>query len=205
MIFDVNNHIVDISDAKIDALIRPAFDFFEGTPYYQLNNLPEFNGAGVYALFLKSTEGTCYGGILPALHPIYVGKAVPLGSRKGLKKADGPALRSRLTKHLRSIEQAQNLKSEDFLCRFMIMQGHATDMISAMESYLIRQYEPLWNAYIDGFGINAPGAGRYNQSPSEWDTLHQGRYYAAQLTGQPRDINLIMQKIQVYNAPKREK
>ena len=86
----------------------------------------------------------------------------------------------------------------------MILPGRATDMISAMESYLIRQYGPLWNSYIDGFGINAPGAGRYNQSPSEWDTLHAGRYYAAQLTGQPRDAETIMLKIRAYTPPKRE-
>lgn len=204
MLFDINNHIVTITDAKIDAVVKPAFKFFEGTPYFQLNNLPSFNGAGVYALFLKTVEKTCYEGSLPSMHPIYVGKAVPSGSRQGLKSSDGPALRSRLKKHLRSIDQAENLKNDDFLCRFMILQGRATDMISAMESYLIRQYAPLWNSYIDGFGINAPGKGRYNQSPSEWDTLHSGRYYAAQLTGQPRDIEAIMQKVKAYKPPKRE-
>lgn len=201
-LFDINNHIVKISDTKIDAVVKPAFKFFEGTPYFQLNNLPRFNGAGVYALFLKVTDGTCYQGSLPPMHPIYVGKAVPSGTRQGLRSGDGTALRSRLMKHLRSIDQADNLKNEDFLCRFMILQGRATDMIGAMESYLIRQYGPLWNSYIDGFGINAPGAGRYNQSPSEWDTLHNGRYYAAQLTGQPREKEVILQKIKTYKLPK---
>ncbi|MCE5365117.1 Eco29kI family restriction endonuclease [Pseudomonas anguilliseptica] len=202
--FDINNHIVNISDSKIDAVVKPCFDFFEGTPYFQLNNLPIFSGAGVYALFLKSTEGLCYEGILPPMHPIYVGKAVPSGSRQGLRTLNNAALRLRLNKHLRSISEARNLRESDFLCRFMILQGRATDMIGAMESYLIRQYNPLWNSYIDGFGINAPGAGRYNQSPSEWDTLHPGRYYAAQLTGQPRAIEFIMQKINAYKPPRRE-
>lgn len=202
--FDINNHLVNISDAKIDAVVKPAFKFFERTPYFQLNNLPKFNGAGIYALFLKRTEDTFYNGHLPPMHPIYVGKAVPAGSRQGLKSGDGNALRSRLTKHLRSIEQAENLNQADFLCRFMIVQGRATDMISAMESFFIRQYGPLWNSYIDGFGINAPGAGRYNQSPSEWDTLHPGRYYAAQLTGEPRDKDAILKKIEIYSPPKQE-
>lgn len=204
MLFDIDNHIVKITDAKIDAVVKPAFKFFEGTPYFQLNNLPKFNGAGVYALFLKSTKGTCYESSLPSMHPIYVGKAVPSGSRQGLRSGDGTALRTRLQKHLRSIDQAENLNNDNFLCRFMILQGRATDMISAMESYLIRQYGPLWNSYINGFGIHAPGAGRYNQAPSEWDTLHPGRYYAAQLTGQRRNIELIMQKIRAYSPPKRE-
>jgi Eco29kI restriction endonuclease len=204
MLFDIDNHIVKISDKKIDAVVKPAFKFFEGTPYFQLNNLPSFNGAGVYALFLKTTVTTCYEGSLPSMHPIYVGKAVPSGSRQGLRNGGGAALRSRLVKHLRSIDQTLNLKNENFLCRFMILQGRATDMIGAMESYLIRQYGPLWNSYIDGFGINAPGAGRYNQSPSAWDTLHSGRYYATQLTGQPRKIEEIMQKIKTYKPPVRE-
>jgi hypothetical protein len=203
-LFDINNHIVNITEAQIDAVVKPAFKFFEGTAYYQLNNLPYFSGAGVYALFLKTTEGTCYEGCLPSMHPIYVGKAVPSGARQGLRTLESATLRTRLLKHFRSIEQAQNLKSEDFLCRFMILHGRATDMISAMESYLIRQYAPLWNSYIDGFGINAPGAGRYNQSPSEWDTLHSGRYYAAQLLGQRRDIEVIMQKVRAYRPPMRE-
>lgn len=202
--FNINDHIADITETKIDAIVKPALKFFEGTPYYQLNNIPAFNGAGVYALFLKTTEGTCYENGLPAMHPIYVGKAVPSGSRQGLRSEQGPALKSRLAKHSRSIIQARNLNIDDFLCRFMILDGRATDMIGAIESYLIRYYGPLWNSYIDGFGINAPGAGRYNQSPSEWDTLHPGRYYAAQLTGAIRDRDTIMMKIQNYKTPKRD-
>lgn len=201
--FDINNHIVNIKDEKIDAVIKPAFDFFEKTPYFQLDNLPRFNGSGVYALFIKNTKDTCYDGYLPQMHPIYIGKAVPSGSRQGLNESDGFTLRNRLMKHLNSINQVNNLNSESFLCRFMIMQGRATDMISAMESYLIRHHEPLWNSYIDGFGINAPGAGRSNQAPSEWDTLHRGRSYVAALTGAPRDIDEIMKKINAYNPKKK--
>lgn len=197
--FDINNHIAKISDKKIEEVVKPAFVFFEGTPYYQLSNLPRFEGAGVYALFLKSTTGTCYAESLPSMYPVYIGKAVPSGSRQGRSSGAGAALRTRLGKHLRSIEQTDNLDSNTFLCRFMILQGQATDMISAIESYLIRHYNPLWNSYIDGFGINAPGAGRYNQSPSEWDTLHPGRYYAKQLTGECRDLNQIMIKIKCYS------
>jgi len=103
---------------------------------------------------------------------------------------------------LRSIEQVGNLENENFLCRFMIIQGQATEMIGTIESYLIREYNPLWNSYIDGFGINAPGKGRYNQSPSEWDTLHPGRYYAEQLTGKPRELSAIMDKIKNYSVKK---
>jgi len=201
-LFDINNHIAKISDKNIEAIVKPAFEFFEATPYYQLNNVPTFEGAGVYALFMKSTDGTCYEGCLPSMHPIYVGKALPSGSRQGKKIGAGTALRSRLRKHLKSISEAENLDVETFLCRFMILQGQATDLIGAMESYLIRQYNPLWNSFIDGFGINAPGAGRYNQSPSEWDTLHPGRSYAKPLTGKRRNKDEILNKITSYKPKK---
>ena len=40
---------------------------------------------------------------------------------------------------------------------------------------LIIRFKPLWNVFIQGFGINAPGAGREKQRRSMWDTLHPGR------------------------------
>lgn len=199
--FNITDHIVVISNEKIDSVVKPALEFFETTPYYHLTNLPRFDGAGVYALFLKSTLNTCYSSNLPPMHPIYVGKAVPSGSRQGRRSDVGSTLRTRLQKHLGSIKQVASLNSDDFLCRFVIFQGQATTMISAVESYFIRKYNPLWNSHIDGFGINAPGAGRYNQSPSEWDTLHPGRYYAAQLTGAARLIDPIILKISNYSPP----
>ncbi len=203
-LFDINNHIVQISDKKIEAIVKPALVFFEGTPYYQLTNLPKFTGAGVYAIFLKSTDKT-YKDYLPCMHPIYVGKAVPSGSRQGKATGMNAVLKNRLQKHLRSIKQVGNLENENFLCRFIILQGQATEMISTMESCLIRKYNPLWNSYIDGFGINAPGKGRRNQSPSEWDILHPGRYYANKLTGKPKKLDDIMNKIKNYSVQKKRK
>ncbi len=196
--FDINQHTAKISNESIEAIIKPTFEFFEKSPFYQLDNLPYFEGAGVYALFIKSTANTCYEGHLPAMYPIYVGKAVPTGARQGFSNGAGKQLRNRLVKHLSSIKQADNLNESEFLCRFMIIEGTASDMISAIESYLIRQYSPLWNSYIDGFGINAPGAGRFNQQPSEWDTIHPGRGYAKLLRGAPRDVSNIIQKIVNY-------
>lgn len=200
--FDIKNHIADISDKKIESITKPVFSFFEATPYYQLSNLPKFEGAGIYALFLKSTDSTYYKDCLSPMYPIYVGKAVPTGSRQGKSNKTDNALRSRLQKHLSSIKQAENLNSDLFVCRFMILQGQSIDLISAIESYFIREYNPLWNSYIDGFGINAPGKGRLNQSPSEWDTLHPGRYYAKELTGVPRDKNEILEKLTSYHQGK---
>lgn len=196
--FNINQHIAKISDESIEAIVKPTFLFFENSPLHQLDKLPTFKGAGVYALFLKSTVNTYYHGHLTSTHPIYVGKAVPTGSRQGRKNDSGNTLKNRLTKHLNSIKQANNLNESEFVCRFLIIEGIATDMISAIESYLIREYNPLWNSYIDGFGINAPGAGRYNQQPSEWDTIHPGRNYAENLTGAHRNKVDILNKISTY-------
>ena len=198
--FNVKEHTAKISDKKIEAIVKPAFQFFEATPYHQLSNLPKFEGAGVYALFMESSKDTYYEGHLPPKHPIYVGKAVPKGSRQGKGTSAGTPLKSRLQKHLKSLEQAENLDNDLFYCRFMVLEGLATEMISTMESYLIKQFNPLWNSHIDGFGINAPGKGRYNQSPSEWDTLHPGRDYAKKLTGKPRELQEIISKITSYTS-----
>ena len=73
-----------------------------------------------------------------------------------------------------------------------------------MEGHLISKLRPIWNSYIDGFGINAPGKGRYEQSPSDWDTLHPGRYYAKQLTGAPKDYRQVFGKLALYKASKED-
>src|ERR1700721_2775076 len=47
------------------------------------------------------------------------------------------------------------------------------------EAVLIGHYQPLWNGFVQGFGIHAPGSGRDKQARSDWDTLHPGRSFAA--------------------------
>ena len=107
--------------------------------------------------------------------PIYVGKAVPPGARKGgfgLGIEPGPALFSRLREHAQSIKQTDELKIQDFYCRYLV----ADDIwIPLGEALLIERFQPLWNVLIEGFGIHTPGAGRKKQVRSKWDTLHPGR------------------------------
>ena len=78
----------------------------------------------------------------------------------------------------------------------MILNGVETDLISAVESELIRTYRPLWNTVVDGFGNHDPGGGRYNQARSEWDVLHSGRGWADHLTGPAPQLEDIIAKIQ---------
>jgi Eco29kI-like restriction endonuclease len=143
-----------------------------------------FLGAGVYALYYHGNF-ELYAPISDEACevPIYVGRAVSTKSRRGLATRDAdevrkPALYGRLRKHSRSIDNAENLDAKDFSCRYLILDDV---WVPLGESYMIDLYKPLWNGEVgEGFGINAPGAGRAGQKRSVWDTLHPGRDYAAE-------------------------
>lgn len=146
----------------------------------------EFEEAGIYAIYYtggfaaykpiadknKNNKFGC---------PIYVGKAVPAGARKGGFGLDAPAgkvLFQRLNEHAESIKQAENLELEDFRCRYLTVDDI---WIPLGESLLIEMFSPLWNKMLDGFGNHDPGGGRYNQQVSPWDIVHPGRIWAAKL------------------------
>ncbi|MEZ5601406.1 MAG: Eco29kI family restriction endonuclease [Candidatus Competibacteraceae bacterium] len=148
----------------------------------------ELQGAGVYAIY--------YTGPFPAYEPIvklnrndefwrpiYVGKAIPKGGRKGGITADaskGTALRDRLRQHAASIEQANNLELQDFYYRCLMVDDI---WIPLGENMLIETFKPIWNIVIDGFGNKDPGNRRATQYRSSWDTLHPGRAFAEKLAG----------------------
>lgn len=202
-------HSVDIAQhqfrsPKFSSVVREAADFFAQTPDQWLP--PEkFNGAGVYAIYYRGDFGL-YETLSTLNHnslsiPIYVGKAVPQGWRTGRVAGEGTEnlnLHGRLREHAANIRLAENLKIEDFPCRFMILGGAETDLISPVEAELIRLYRPLWNYVVAGFGIHAPGKGRNDQARSEWDVLHPGRGFAARLMGQAVALHLIEAKISSY-------
>lgn len=138
----------------------------------------DVEGPGVYALF--------YSGRLPVYEtvadgdtPIYIGKAVPPGARKGTGVDVGkPVLRNRLREHARSIDAAQNLDVADFESKHMAV---VPVWITLAERFLIEHYKPVWNRCLEGFGDHNPGSGRRNSQRSWWDTLHPGRSWADQL------------------------
>ena len=142
-----------------------------------------FNGAGIYAIYYTGDYRPYRR--LAALnkrgrfgHPIYVGKAVPRGARRGgfgLGEDPGNALFIRLKEHARSIEQAENLDISDFVCRYLIVEDI---WIPLGESLLIEKFSPVWNKALDGFGNHSPGKGRFNQQRSLWDVMHPGRDWA---------------------------
>ena len=160
----------------------------EAMLHQQVGALPPspFIGAGIYAIYylgsfslyaelVEKNRGEQY------LWPIYVGKAVPAGARKGgfgLGADPGQVLYKRLAEHAASIEQAHNIDLADFRCRFLVVDDI---WIPLAESLLIEMYLPLWNQKIDGSGNHDPGKGRYNQQKSAWDLIHPGRPWAEKL------------------------
>jgi len=144
-------------------------------------------GAGVYAIY--------YSGPFPAYQsiasesadrsdqtPIYVGKAIPKGGRKGgltdQASASGRSLADRLRQHAASISETTNLKLEHFSVRHLVIEDI---WIPLGENMLIESFKPVWNIALDGFGNKTPGIRRVTQYKSPWDVLHPGRKFAEKL------------------------
>lgn len=198
--FERSKHVFH-SDAFAE-IIKDTIRFFNGTPVHLLPPPENFIGAGVYALYYIG-RSPYYKRLyelnrLNFVQPIYVGKAVPRGWRQARTQEASNELFSRLSDHYNSISQANNLQAEDFKCRFMILEDASVDMIGTVEAALIRQYTPVWNSCIDGFGNHDPGSGRYDQAMSDWDILHPGRKWADRLRGNHPTETEIIAKAESY-------
>jgi hypothetical protein len=202
MSFDYDRHVFHSPQFK--GVVDEAISFFAKTPVHKLPPRDDFPGNGVYALYYTG-DYELYTKVsasnkVTATQPIYVGKAVPPGWRTARSTdSTAPVLYHRLQEHTRSIEQAENLRTDDFLCRFMILEGVESDLVIPVEAELIRRRKPLWNCVVDGFGNHDPGKGRYNQAKSEWDVLHPGRLWAQRLTGPAPRLEEIVERLRQYS------
>lgn len=121
-----------------------------------IKSLPpeKFIGAGVYAIYYTSDFPSYSVLATRNKHgnfsaPIYVGKAVPEGTRKGVKNPSenqGTALYRRLSEHAKSISAANNLSLKDFHCRYLAVDDI---WIAFTETILIEKFLPVWNCLLE--------------------------------------------------------
>jgi hypothetical protein len=160
----------------------------------------------VYAIYYRGPFRQ-YAPISGTKTPIYVGKAVPKGGRKGGAKSvssddmeslaltepeTGPSLYNRLCDHRDSLEAAQNLELGDFTCRYLAV---TPVWISFSEGVLIRKFRPVWNVVVNGFGNHHVGKTRYDQRRADWDEIHPGRDWAMQCKPAKRTASETMKAI----------
>lgn len=161
-----------------DNLMAGLVVHFEQQPIAPLDGVSSVEGPGIYALYYSGAH-SAYRPIANGERPMYVGKAVPPGSRKGdAVDVEAPALQRRINEHTKSIAQAINLEVGDFSCRHLAIQPV---WITLAERFLIDRFRPVWNVCLDGFGDHDPGRGRQNSERSWWDTMHPGRAWASKL------------------------
>lgn len=162
----------------------------------------DFKGAGICAIY--------YGGSFAAYEalarmnrplatwPIYVGKAIPAGGRKGAElgaSVGSNALCERLRKHKSSIEMVRSLSVEDFTFRRLVVDDV---WISLGETLVIQRFQPLWNHVVEGFGNNDPGGKRYEGKRPLWDELHPGRPWAQRCKAPKHDREEILRRVSGY-------
>jgi len=165
----------------------------------QLANAEAVQGAGIYVIYYCGTF-TPYARIRVTGQPIYVGKAIPKGGRKGGLGADasrGRAMADRIAQHARSIDEVSNLDLEHFQVRYLMVDDI---WIPLGENMLIEQFKPVWNRAIDGFGNKDPGRRRATQYKSPWDVLHPGRKFAEKLADGGLSPAFLEERVEDYFA-----
>jgi hypothetical protein len=185
-------------------VLREARDFFDSLELLEKKTTERFAGAGVYGLYYfgdSTLYKQCKNDGVRGEYPIYIGKAVPPGSRRGVESNTSDschALWKRIREHFGSIDSAHNLHQDEFKFKAMVMHHPEIELISGVESHLIRIHNPLWNAVVDGFGNHTPGNGRFEQAKSDWDVIHPGRLFADKCRGEHKSEESIKQRIREW-------
>lgn len=185
-ILDPFDHLT-ISEDELNEVFLNAFESASCESFPERGNPTD--GCGVYGLFyfgdidryerVSNDRWECE-------MPIYIGKAVPEGSRKGgafLKTDHGPRLHRRLLDHRGSIEQAENLSVSDFRIKRIVINPVWSRYV---EQLFISYFKPWWNLCIDGFGNHDVGSGRGDSEVPIWDSIHPGRDWLDRHDLEPR-------------------
>lgn len=192
---DKKNLGASVAEALVSQLVHP------------LGGLATFLGTGIYAIYYHGKH-VAHGAIAvpnqankndPSI-PIYVGKAVPRGARKGKVMPDptkSKALYGRLQEHAESIAAADTLDIDDFTCRYLVVDEI---WIPLGESLMIAKFSPLWSLVVEEFGNHDPGAGRYQGLRPCWDTMHPGRAWAMKCKQREESQADIQREVRSYLA-----
>jgi hypothetical protein len=183
-----------------ESIVRAILD----SPVHPLLDVGHLVGAGVYIIYYTGNF-ELYAPIVEKnidnkfTQPIYIGKAIPKGGRKGGISEDaaakGKALKERLSQHYASVNETDNLDAADFYYQCLIVDDI---WIPLGENMLIEQFKPIWNRALDGFGNKDPGNRRKTQYRSPWDVLHPGRKFAEKLAQHPRSAQEISEDLKIY-------
>lgn len=94
----------------------------------------------------------------------------------------------RLRDHAKSIRSAENLRVEDFDCRYLVVKSAWQN---TAETYLIQRFRPVWNNEVGicyGFGKHGDDPRTRGNQRSPWDTIHPGRPWATRVGNRPNDL-----------------
>jgi hypothetical protein len=184
-----------VEDALLSATVR------------KLSDTSGIVGAGIYAIYYVG-DFVPYAPLLVAHNailyslPIYVGKAIPKGGRKGgmlTAAGKGHALSDRLRQHYVSISETSNLNPDSFFFRHLTVDDI---WIPLGENVLVDKFRPLWNIALDGFGNKDPGQRRKLQYKSPWDIMHPGRSFAKKLADSGVTANFLADRTTDHFARK---
>ena len=185
-----------------DTLMAGTVAHFEEQEPRPLSDVVGVEGPGIYALYYQGAMVE-YKLIAHGTRPIYAGKAIPKGSRTGGGELDldHPALKLRLREHARSIEQVNNLAIEEFSYRALAI---VPVWIVFAEQALLKQYRPVWNSCLYGFGKHHQGGRRSKTERSWWDTLHPGRPWTLEET-QTKTVDEARKRVRDFWENSKEK
>jgi hypothetical protein len=168
------------------------------SPKLPLAKVERFEGPGLYAIYYNGSFEPYAVIAKKGDWPIYVGKAVPAGRRKGKTTAGKDySLSSRVAEHAESIRATKNLDIADFSYQALVVNPL---FIPLGEALLITRFAPIWNRHLDGFGNHDPGAGRYEGLVPRWDVVHPGRSWATKLKSREETPEQILSEIAAYLA-----
>ncbi|MDX3657595.1 Eco29kI family restriction endonuclease [Streptomyces sp. ID05-26A] len=143
---------------------------FERQPLVAMgSDLPQFEGAGLYAIYYRGEGIEFYRPLSNLQIPVYVGRARSIAGRTN--KVNPKRLFGRLRDHRESIIGG-NLPVAEFRFRALLMPDVHIDL---GENGLVNGYRPVWNVLLTGFGGREQGQRTRQATKTKWDTVHAGR------------------------------